>query len=795
MMGVLFPVLGKFGRLGRNRAHLFHSAAAVLFVVGAASGPAFAQTASNEASASAPEDIIVTARKRDETSIAVPVTITAISAADIERRNIATIDDVARLVPSLIVGEGVTVQGGNISLRGVSGLDSNTFADQAVSFNIDGVQIAKATVRRLAQMDIQQIEVLKGPQPLFFGKNSPAGVISIRTADPTDHFQAKLSTGYEFRGQEWVGDGYVSGPLTDTLGLRVAAYGSDLRGWAKSTVPNNDFFAPRHRWGPNHKEYAVRGTLKFEPSDTFNARLKLSYGRITGAPFTANYQIINCPLGVPQNGAIDNCRGDDRNLDGDFPASYSTTDSRYGDGETFARQWQLLGGLEMNYNLSDNLTLTSVTGLYKFSLAGVGKIVFLSSINEFGLREFTEELRLTSSYDGPLNFTIGGHFQDSHADAATTIFRIAPTNISSQLSDTYIVQDGRAWSLFGQLRWDITPELELAGGGRYSHEKKVLPVVRYVGASAVRVNPLPDVVTPDTRGSWKDFSPEVTLSYRPSQRLTLFGSYKQGFLSGGFNGGSANPITTSLIYRPQNIKGFEGGVKASLFDDQVRANLSVYTYKVTDLQNQVSVGILQVISNVGRISSRGVDLDLSYSPAAIEGLRLHGAVAYNRARYEDFLANCYTGQTPAQGCVPTLVNGQSMLRQDLAGTEVVRAPEWTGNVGFTFDTPISEGLKIGFSGDVQYSDSYIAHSGSKAQGASPAYTLIDASVRVADRSDRWEIALIGKNLTDRFYWFRSSDLSGSGSGTGTAAGIPADTVASVSRGRQVMLRLTVKLGD
>jgi iron complex outermembrane receptor protein len=779
---------------------LLSTAAATLSMIGtpvlSAAAESSAAPAAIQARVTTVDDIIVTARKRDETSIAVPVTITAVGREELEKRNITSIDDVARLVPSLVVGEGVTVQGGNLVLRGISGLDSNPFADQAISFNVDGVQVAKTSIRRLAEMDMQQVEVLKGPQPLFYGKNSPGGVISIRTADPTDHFEAKLSTGYEFRGHEWTGDGYVSGPLTDTLGLRLAAYGSDLRGWAKSTIADTAFFAPRDRWGPNHKEYALRGTLKFNPNDRFDARLKISHGHITGAPFTANYQLIACPLGAPQNAAQpDDCTGNSRNADGDFPASYAAIDSRFGDGSTFAKQSQTLAGLEMNYHLSDDLALTSVSGYYRFGVSGVGKIVTLASINDFAVRELTEELRLTSSFSGPLNFTIGGHYQDSHAHAATTVFIInRTTNLASQLSDAFLVQDGTAYSAFGQLIWNVLPDLELAGGGRFSHESKVLPVVLFAGGSPVRVNPLPSATTPDTRGTWNDFSPEITLAYRPTPRLTVFGSYKHGFLSGGFNSGSTTP-QTSLKYNPQTIKGFEGGVKAVLFDNQVRANLSIYDYRVKDLQNQVSIGILQTITNVGKSSTKGVDLDGTFRPAAIQGLTFRGAVSYNRARYLDFLANCFSGERTTEGCVPTLVGGQLQPRQDLAGTPLVRAPEWTGNIGVDYDTSISEGLKLGLSADLQYSDSYIAHSGSKHDGDSPSYTIINASIRLAAKDDRWELALIGKNLTEQYYWLRSSDVTGTGSGTGTAAGVHSDTVASVTRGRQVLLRATVKFGQ
>ena len=158
------------------------------------------QAAAQEAAApqATPEvdmnDIIVTARKRDERLIDVPVAITAVTSSELSRSAINGTDALARKIPGFIVGEGAgTVQGGSISLRGISAADSNPLGDQAVSFNIDGVQVARSSIRRMGDFDIAGVEVLKGPQALFFGKNSPGGIISTRTADPTDRFEVGVT--------------------------------------------------------------------------------------------------------------------------------------------------------------------------------------------------------------------------------------------------------------------------------------------------------------------------------------------------------------------------------------------------------------------------------------------------------------------------------------------------------------------------------------------------------------------------------------------------------------------------
>lgn len=778
-----------------------------------AMAPAHAQTnEDNKATAgSGVEDIIVTARKREESLISVPVVVTAVSGKQLENRGINNADALARIVPQLIIGEGSgTVQGGNIALRGISGADANPFADQAVSFNIDGVQVARASIRRMANMDIQQIEVLKGPQALFFGKNSPGGIISIRTADPGDHFEAKASVGYEFNAREWRGEGYVSTPLSDTVGFRLAGFYDHMDGWVKNVVPDSSPFVPDSGRAPRSKEFALRGTLKFTPSDRFDARVKLAYGEVSGDSSSANTQFVNCPVGGrPQSGVPDDCTPDDHVSVGYVGTAIGKIDPRFGDGKTFLKQRQMLGSVEMNYQLSDQLQLTSVTGLYYVRLRNLANFTssyvgatMLPSLNRMNIRELSEELRLSSDFDGPINFVLGGYFQDSNATAGSTTWLNA--NAPLLINNYLLEQNGNAYSGFLQMMWDITDTLELSTGGRYSYERKKLVKVTSQAAFSKFQYPPPAITPANTSNSWNDFSPEITLTYRPSSDLTVFGSYKHGFISGGFNSGSAD-FTRPLDYDPQTVKGFEGGLKAALLDRALFLNFALYTYKINGLQVQVTTqGTVQELKNAGKVSSKGGEFDFNYR-TPVEGLALHGAVAYNKGRYDKYFGNCYRGQSQALGCnfVPVtgspgeavpVAAGQTGTLQNLAGTELIRSPAWTGNLGFTYETPVGAGLKLGLSGDATFSGSYLTDATSKPEGRSPSYTLLDASMRIGAEDERWEIALIGRNLTNQYYWTRVSDnpFTGTAPGNATGPAVLGDAVASISRGREIMLRVSTK---
>jgi iron complex outermembrane recepter protein len=752
--------------------------------------PVHAQAVAGDAADSGGE-LIVTARKRDETAISVPVAITAVSRADLDRRGVNSIDDLAQLVPQLISGKGGT-QGGTIVLRGMSGADGNPFSDQAVSFNIDGMQVARASVRRMGQFDLDQVEVLKGPQTLFFGKNSPGGIISMRTADPTRHFEAQVSTGYEINAHEWREEGYVSTPLTDTLGLRIAGYNSDMRGWVYNTTPVSSGYAPSSPWGPDTHDYDFRGTLRWQPSADLNARLKLSYGHVSGQSELADTQFVNCPTGSPQTGGADDCKADNQVSVGEIGSKFAAVDPRLS-GPTGMYENQALASLEVNYTPSKQIALTSVTGFYSNVFQQLGDFTasyvpadILASWTRDLSREFTQELRLATNFDFPVNFTTGGFYQHSYDRVEALSYYNAD---SPTYSTHYLLgQVGNAYSAFLQARWTIVRDLELSGGGRFSSEEKSLPTVQ---AGRTLVDIVPAAGSP-RHGNWDNFSPEATLTWHPTRRVTAYGSYKQGFLSGGFNATVATS-TSNLEYNPQVTKGFEGGIKAELLDGRLYADLALYSYKTYGLQVTTTTnGTIQELRNAGEARSRGAELNLTYR-TPVRGLSLNGALAYDQGTFEQYFASCYRGET-----APTCTNrinpqtGQTALLQNLSGTQLPRAPTWAGNVGAIYERPVSETLKAMISGNLTFSDSYLTDYLGKEFARSPAYQLIDVTLGIGRRNDGWKFEVIGRNLGDAHYWTRASDNPFSGTAPGGATGTRGDTIAAVSQGRQVMMRLTAR---
>ncbi len=791
---------------------------------------AYAQDAAAGANATnlpAPgDDIVVTARRRDETLQDVPVTVSAATGAELAARGVTTLEGFSRLVPQLFIANSSgSFQGGAIGLRGISAGDGNVFGDQAVAFNIDGVQIARSTPRSLSAFDLESIQVFKGPQALYYGKNSPGGIISLNTADPTARLEAGGSVFYEFIGHELHGEGYISGPITESLGARLAVSASTMRGWVQNLASANATYSPSSKWVPGADEINGRLTLKFANGGPFTARLKANYGKITGDSIFANAQLVFCPTGTPRLAPNDDCRANDKVTEATLGTRFGSGGANtvtgaaipgvylYGNGKPFARVTQYLFGLDLGYELSDTLSIASTTGFYDGrttsmgnpsisdpALGGVSETSVLASYGDVKIREVSEELRLTSDFDGPLNFMVGGFYQDQKLQyvAAGAINAINPTQLFQPL---VVQQDGTSYSVFGSLSYKPTDTVEISGGARYSKEKKSIAFNRLLpgalpasaGGAAWVAGQLVPTANPDV--SFDNVSPEVTVKWQPTNAVTTFVSWKRGFLSGGFNPtgtGTVVALIPDRAYQDETVEGFEAGVKLRAMDGAVLLNLAAFSYKIDGLQVTVSIPgppIQSLINNAATASSKGAEADLHIRP--VSGLDLHGTISYNRARYNSFTQSpCYGGQSINDGCNLGF-NGTVFTNQDLSGQALVRSPDWAGSIGANYDMELSSGGKLGVSLDGNYTSKFFTDTLNYAGGIQKGYWLLDASIRY-EMPNGLALALVGSNLTNEYYFQRSTGVPFTSGPSGTAVSAPPDQSGSVQRGRQIKLQATFK---
>ena len=794
-----------------NRHLLLATTGALLWAM-----PVVAQTAPQTSGGL--ENIVVTARKREETLISTPVVISALSQKALQNYAITSMDDVSRVVPMLMIGSmGGSVQGGEVSIRGIAGPDSNPFGDQAVSFNVDGVALSMSTVRRMSDMDQAQVEVLKGPQALFYGKDSPAGVISIHSADPTNHLEAKAEVGYEAVGEEIRGEGYISGPINDAFSARLAGFYSHTDGWLKdATYGTNSPYAIDHPNDGRSSDFAVRGTMKYDPGSTFDAKLKVSFGQTkndgpaavtkTFCAGAARATGSGLPCGLSGDYAVNASNG---TVVGKIPGTLNS----FGNGQGFQNQKQLLGSLELNYSPSDVIKLTSVTGYYWVDLKQCQNYendtaFILPSCNPTNYHQFSEEIRATTNYQGPVNFAAGGYFGHTAAGSGSITYLFGGNfdllgpgfggpNTPAQVNNYWLTQHGDAYSAYLQMIYKPIDVIEIDAGGRYSYEKKHVTAQDGGGLSegtagtAVLTSANNVAVINPTR-SWSDFSPEITISYRPSRDLTFFGSYKHSFLSGGFNSSSVSfNLAPDIGYGPEIIKGFEIGMKSLLVDETLSLNLAAYTYKGTGMQVTNFQNATSTIHNAAEATFKGVEGDFNYK-TMITGLSLHGAAAYNQAKYNSFPnAPCYNGQSPALGCNVTN-GGVANSAQNLAGKVLPRSPKVNLSGGINFETPVGSDLKLALSGDVIHSSSFLTDDTDDIASKMPAYTMFDAAAHLSNEGDVWMVSLIGKNLTNKYVFFSAPNVPFTGTNGGVVPAVLGDRFATVGRGREVWIKVSYK---
>lgn len=792
--------------------------ATTAFAQPADEAPLSAEPAASASRETTVGEIVVTARKRSESDLTVPISITAFSANELERRGITNLTELGASTPELLISTNAGPFGGSLTLRGVgAGATGSYTVDQAVPINFDGVSATHGAAIRFSQFDLAQVEILKGPQSLYFGKNASAGLISITTADPTRDYYAMVRVGYESVADELITEGVVSGPLIGDLSGRLAVFRSDMDGYFRNPLkpgavhPTYGVLAgPTFPRTPNIEDIGVRATLKYEPNEALTIRIKASHGQRKGSPSGAQAQLYFCRTGQPQSlGAIPGI-GDctlDRTTLPLAPTSTAAVvgDPRFGDGSLFMRETQSLGIISIDSRINDNLTFNSTSGIYQFDISersngSYATAPVLSSIVDNRKIEFSQEFRLSSTFDGPVNFLLGAYLSKSRFDVnAPASFDATASGtprfpFASAYPDLAIWRtDANTLAGFAQLGWDITEQLELSAGLRYTHEKKEAQL------SGLRTGPVS--LTRSSR-SFDSLSPEVTLSYQPNRDVNFYVSYKGGAKSGGYNVSTllTLPLDKDYTFDDEKVRGFEGGVKSALLDRRLRFDINAYQYKYSGLQLSTydPVSAIFTILNAASSKTEGVEVVSRYSPLALPGLTLSGSANYNKARYESYIGPCYVGQSAAAGCNISVPGAAVPSLQDYKGKPLMRAPDWSGSVQADYERALGVmDLGYGVSLAGTYSGDFYPQPEEPPQSLQKSYWLIDGQVRLFRQDDRWELALIGRNLTDtlRIQHGLSATFTPPFNlppGTGTAVTNYPDLAGYANRPQSVELRLTLK---
>ena len=771
------------------------------------------------------EEIIVTARRRTESVQDIPVSVQAISAETIDRRDLTSLEKISAATPQFTVARSSNGAGAQMTLRGIGSSATSIGIEQSVAVVVDGVYYGQGRVINEGFFDLARVEILKGPQALFFGKNATAGVISLTTADPGPNRELIGRIGYEFGAEQLYGEAIASGPLTDTLGLRVALRGSKMfGGYYKNFATPASYLtidaatgnrtthigAPSAKDQPQEREYIGRATLQFEPDDRLAITLKGSgsFNETVGNGW--NYSPVKCPSGSTTLNPAYACDGGFDIHQNAIPATIAAVyPFSRDDGELYNTYKSLQGTGTITYEL-DNVNLTSITNYnwnnnkFACDCDFLGGNVWATENSSY--RAFSQEVRALTSFDGPLNVMVGGLYQKTKRDFFQAVMFAAAENSAAAPEDRFVAYNklsqtkGETLSAYGQAIWQILPELELTAGARYTHETKDSFFTQpYVNPTLVGIfRPQSAAVNGILFGDqqFNDWSPDATLSYKPNDDLLLYVGYRSAYKSGGFSNSAINSSLAAnpardLAFAPELGTGYEAGIKSTLLDNQLRANLVVYDFKYTDLQIDFfnSQIFAYITYNAGSAISRGAELELEYAPSAVPGLTFRGTLNYNKSEYRNFIGPCYNGQGIADGC-SLVVAG--VPQQDLNGVETAVAPKWTSTAGVSYEGDLSDTLTFGANVDVRYRGSYLGSSFGDPDTRQSSYAVLDAGLRIGSEDQRWQLALIGKNLTNKFYFTGGGTAPLTGAGTGTANPVRGDAIGYGAQPRTVRVQATFR---
>lgn len=582
--------------------------------------------------------------------------------------------------------------------------------------------------------------------------------------------------------------------------------------------------APDSPWLPRQEMYGGRLTIKGTPNDVFTFRLKGSFveDEVNNANVT---ELFSCkalngvahqvpstlqpPNQVPVALPDVDCEPDRVTGQSRIPPAVAATSvdlNRFGGelGENY-KSYIITGDFAFDW---DNLHWQTIVNWHKQKVGWVidcdSKSITSCFASEYSAFEnFSVESRAATNFDGPLNGVLGVYYQKTKRDwRQEVIFGAAQNSAVIDPMDEFIAYDkvsetdGETISFYAELVWDITEQLQLTGGARYIWEKKdsffTQPYVNpfFKGRSCPGFEfgcddgPVPLFVEgrllADDR-SFDDLIPEVTLRWQPDDNITVFLAYKQGFKSGGFDNGSidstlnADPIG-DITYEPEHVEGVEAGIKTSFAGGSVRFEFDVYHYKFTDLQLNFfnSETFAYRTLNAGSAKTTGAEVQITWAPDKVEGLILDFSLAYNDARYGTFIAPCYSGQAPEDGCPPAPT---ALKEQDLSGAQRSLAPKWTGRLGFDYSRPFGNGLQWGISGNVKYKSKYLL-STTIVDEQQDSYVQLDAAVRIGDIDGKWQFAVIGRNLTDEYVLLNAIDTPSTGGNTSLPNAFPSDRYAA-----------------
>jgi len=765
------------------------------------------------------EEVVVTATRRSESMQDVPISMIAMSGEDIKDFAVTRGEEFSANMPAVSIKQNPI--GNFVFIRGVGTPGSNQGIEQSVSIFHDGIYMGRSQLSRAPFMDLERVEVLRGPQSVLFGKNTIGGAIHVISAKPTDEFEGMVSGLYGEYGEQEI-SGVLSGPITESLSGRLAYRTYEMDGYLDNELTGND--------GPERDDETLRVQLSWNATDSLNITGKWETSEFNQVQQTTQIRTTD-PVGTGAafSGLNDALRSfvtgdtspekwdDKRAVDNDGGVVLGQVLPQYAGLPGFPDKPELsnnemdVGTLTIEWALGEH-TLTSITGYATYEYQDICDCDFaalpliqVDATEDY--EQFSQEIRLTSPGGETFDYIVGFYYQESDLEyrsiegfgsSLAAPLLGAPAFLTPNLTRDYSMQqDQDMWAVFGSGTWSVTERARITLGVRYFKETKEADHIldkRFTGGwdySAVAGLPAGTLAYGDSAAEYDrflgdfagtaltaisegiyggllgtfehqiigrerdedDLTGNITFEYDVTDDAMVFATISNGTKGGGFDARFLRTNDAPFFeYEEESAVAYELGLKSTILDGMMRLNASVFLTTVDDFQVSIFDGATAFfVQNAAELESKGVEIEVRW--AATDALTLGFAGTYLDATYQEFdNAPCWTtsASEPVDrgNCVG---RGTPTAYRSASGDNINFAPEYAYNFNADYRLPIGETMEARATLNVNYSDSYATAGDLDTLYAyQDDWTTVDLRLGLGSIEGNWDVAVIGKNLTDEY---------------------------------------------
>lgn len=737
----------------------------------------FAAEAQQQEKEAGLERITVTSQKRVQSIQDVPTSIQAFTGASLEKNNIDNLLGMSESLPNVHITESSSSK--RIFVRGI-GSGTNAGFEQSVAMYKDGIYLGRGHQAKFPFLDMQRIELIKGPQAVMFGKNATAGAFSMVTNSPTDENEGSISVEYGSDNERRI-NAMANFAINDDLAIRIAAFDESMDGYINNIARDKD--------ESSSEASGVRFSADWQLSDNVNALFKWEHASFDTKG--SRYQYI-----VDETSRNEQVASDPANLGNVGYRSFLLSDASGLDYTSAVSGDQHPGGLdEGNSTTSNNavLQLTYDHGEYEFTSittysdydwdalfdADYSEVSLIKQDHIENFEQFTQEFRVSSPAGETFEYVAGVFYMNSELSHPNDILLAASTLIPTLPPATSVgtralfEQDQESYSAFASLTWNVNNDWRANLGLRYQKEEKEVtseqssyamfaegvpePVQQFVntlvpGIAAALSGAGMHEIEADRDES--HLSPSISVQYLGFEDTMLFASAGIGYKAGGYDGSGLNSSSgnqpdpeSGFEFDDEKATNIEFGIKSEPIKNVLEINATIFHTKYEDLQVSEFNGNAFVVKNAAETKVQGIEIDSRW--AINDNWTLSANIALLDFEYES-----YTGASPTVRQAELL--GQAT--QDLSGKTGAFAPDYSGNLALDYNTEIFSGYPLSANLSVNFSDDYFLEQDLDPIAVQKAYEKVNFRLEVTDKDDAWTLAFLVKNLTDEQTFSQANDV-------------------------------------